>query len=60
MVGINDYLQILGRGTVVHRKVLHVALKGNTKEQIRHLKIHTWLRGLENKTKEIILRLNNG
>ena len=58
MVGINDYLQILGRG-IYPQKVLHVALKGNTKDQIRYLKIHTWLRGLENKTKEIILRLNN-
>ena len=59
MVGINDYLQILGRGIYPQKSLTHVALKGNTKDQIRHLKIHTWLRGLENKTKEIILTLNN-
>ena len=58
MVGINDYLQILGRG-IYPRKSLTCSLKGNTKDQIQYIKIHTWLRGLENKTKEIILRLNN-
>ena len=58
MVGINHYVQILGRG-IYPQKSLTCSFKGNTKDQIRHLKIHTWLRGLENKTKEIILRLNN-
>ena len=48
MVGKNDYLQVLGGGGggFIHRKVLHVAIKGNTKDQFRYHKIHTWLRGL--------------
>ena len=28
-------------------------------DQFRYIKIHTWLGGLRNKTKEIILRLSN-
>jgi len=28
-------------------------------DQFRYIKIHTWLKGLGNKTKEIILRLSN-